>query len=71
MTKLRSAAYREEAKHPDPFAMPSREMLADSLLELKRPSEALVEYESVSPNADRPELRDALGGDGSRRVHVD
>lgn len=60
LTKLRSAADREEAKHSDPFAMPAREMLADLLLELKRPSEALVEYEAVLKRY--PNRFDALCG---------
>lgn len=47
VTKLCSAADGEEGKHSDPFATPAREMLADLLLELKRPAEASVEYESV------------------------
>jgi hypothetical protein len=58
--KLRSAADREEAKHADPFAMPAREMLADLLLELKRPAEALVEYEAVLKGY--PNRFDALYG---------
>jgi hypothetical protein len=60
VTKLRSAADSEEAKHSDPFATPAREMLADLLLELKRPAEASVEYESVSKSY--PNRFDALYG---------
>lgn len=60
VTKLRSAAHREEAKHSHPFAMPAREMLADLLLELKRQSEALVEYEAVLKSY--PNRFDALLG---------
>ena len=60
VTKLRSAASREEAEHSDPFAMPAREMLADLLLELKRPSEALVEYAAVLRSY--PNRFDALYG---------
>jgi hypothetical protein len=60
VTKLRSAADSEEAKHSDPFAMPAREMLADLLLELKRPAEASVEYESVLKSY--PNRFDALYG---------
>jgi tetratricopeptide (TPR) repeat protein len=50
---LRSAAGREDADGVDSLAMPAREMLADMLLELKRPAEALTEYKSalkISPN---------------------
>jgi hypothetical protein len=50
---LRSAADREDADGVDSLAMPAREMLADMLLELKRPTEALVEYRAAlkySPN---------------------
>ena len=41
---LRSAAEREEKDGVDSLAMPAREMLADMLLELKRPADALGEY---------------------------
>jgi hypothetical protein len=44
---LRSAAEREEAHDDEPFATPAREMLADLLMELKRPSEALGAYKDV------------------------
>lgn len=44
---LRSAAEREEAHDDEPFATPAREMLADLLMELKRPSEALAAYKDV------------------------
>jgi tetratricopeptide (TPR) repeat protein len=47
LAKLRSAADREDGRDAEPFAVPAREMLADMLLELQRPSEALREYESV------------------------
>jgi tetratricopeptide (TPR) repeat protein len=40
--------------------MPAREMLGDLLAELKRPSEALVEYEAVLK--DYPNRFDALYG---------
>ncbi len=40
--------------------MPAREMLADLLLELKRPKESLVEYQSVLK--DYPNRFDALYG---------
>lgn len=57
---LRSASDREDAERSDPFAMPAREMLGDLLVELKRPSEALVEYEAVLK--DYPNRFDALYG---------
>ncbi|MDR3721531.1 MAG: hypothetical protein P4L00_08020 [Candidatus Acidoferrales bacterium] len=57
---LRRAATREETESEDPFAMPAREMLADLLLELKRPSEALTEYQTVLK--DYPNRFDALYG---------
>jgi tetratricopeptide (TPR) repeat protein len=50
---LRSAAGREDADGVDSLAIPAREMLADMLLELKRPAEALTEYKfalKISPN---------------------
>jgi hypothetical protein len=60
VTKLHSAVSREDSEHSDPFATPAREMLADLLLELKRPSEALVEYTSVLRSY--PNRFDALYG---------
>lgn len=50
---LRSAAEKQEADGIDSVVIPAREMLADMLMELKRPDEALREYESAlkeSPN---------------------
>lgn len=60
VAKLRSAAQREESTHSDPFSVPAREMLADMLLLLKRPSEALPEYETVLK--DYPNRFDSLLG---------
>jgi hypothetical protein len=57
---LQSAADREDSEHSDPFAMPAREMLGDLLMELKRPSDALVEYQAVLKNY--PNRFDALMG---------
>jgi len=57
---LRAAAEREEMEREEPIAMPAREMLADLLLELKRPAEALVEYKSVLK--DYPNRFDAVYG---------
>jgi len=57
---LRSAADREDADGADSLAMPAREMLADMLLELKRPGEALTEYQAALKNS--PNRFDALYG---------
>ena len=57
---LRSAADREDADGVDSLAMPAREMLADMLLELKRPAEALAEYRAALKNS--PNRFDALYG---------
>jgi tetratricopeptide (TPR) repeat protein len=50
---MRAVADREDAKGVDSTTMPAREMLADMLLELKRPGEAVKSYEATlveSPN---------------------
>lgn len=50
---MRGAAEREESEDMESLSMPAREMLADMLLELKRPTEALTEYKAAlkeSPN---------------------
>jgi tetratricopeptide (TPR) repeat protein len=60
VTILRSAAEREDARDDEPFATPAREMLADLLLELHRPSEALAAYQEVLKNY--PNRFDALYG---------
>jgi tetratricopeptide (TPR) repeat protein len=57
---LRSAADRQDADSVDSLAMPAREMLADLLLELKRPAEALAEYKSALKNS--PDRFDSLYG---------
>jgi len=59
---LRSAADREDADGVDSLAMPAREMLADMLLELKRPSDALAEYKAALKNS--PNRFDSLYGAG-------
>jgi tetratricopeptide (TPR) repeat protein len=59
---LRSAAEREDADGVDSLAMPAREMLADMLLELKRPAEALAEYKAALKNS--PNRFDSLYGAG-------
>jgi tetratricopeptide (TPR) repeat protein len=43
---LRSLAEREESTGEEPVAIPAREMLADLLLEIQRPDQALAEYEA-------------------------
>src|SRR5258707_9002353 len=57
---LRSAADREDADGVDSLAMPAREMLADMLMELKRPAEALAEYKTALKNS--PNRFDGLFG---------
>ncbi len=57
---LRAAAEREEMEREEPIAMPAREMLADMLLELKKPADALKEYQVVLK--DYPNRFDALYG---------
>jgi tetratricopeptide (TPR) repeat protein len=57
---LWSAADREDADGVDSLAMPAREMLADMLLELKRPAEALTEYQAALKNS--PNRFDSLYG---------
>src|SRR6267143_2355657 len=59
---LRSAADREDADGVDSLAIPAREMLADMLLELKRPAEALAEYKAALKNS--PNRFDSLYGAG-------
>src|ERR1700676_635577 len=59
---LRAAADREDADGDDSLAMPAREMLADMLLELKQPTEALAEYKSALKNS--PNRFDSLYGAG-------
>ena len=46
LTTLRRIAESQEAEGDRPLALPAREMLADMLLELKRPQEALPEYQA-------------------------
>jgi tetratricopeptide (TPR) repeat protein len=42
---LRTIAQKEEAEGHEPLAIPASEMLADMLLEMNRPEQALAEYE--------------------------
>ena len=57
---LRRAADREAADGAESVAVPAREMLADLLLEMKRPDESLSAYQSVLQAA--PNRFDALLG---------
>jgi predicted Zn-dependent protease len=53
LTELRAAADREDKNGGESVGIPAREMLADMLLELKRPTDALAEYKAslkLSPN---------------------
>jgi predicted Zn-dependent protease len=53
VTKLRAAADYEDSQRLDSFNVPAREMLAEMLLEAKRPAEALAEFKTAlkhSPN---------------------
>jgi len=43
---LRKIAEKEEAEGDEPLAMPAREMVADMLLDMNRPQDALAEYET-------------------------
>jgi tetratricopeptide (TPR) repeat protein len=43
---LRNIAEKEEAEGDEPLAIPAREMLADMMLDLNRPDQALAEYEA-------------------------
>jgi tetratricopeptide (TPR) repeat protein len=43
---LRASAEKEESTGEEPVGIPAREMLADLLLEVQRPDQALAEYEA-------------------------
>jgi len=43
---LRKIAEKEESEGDEPLAIPAREMLADMLLDMKHPEQALTEYEA-------------------------
>jgi len=59
---LRAAADHQDKNGADSVIIPAREMLADMLLEAKRPSDALNEYKIALKNA--PNRFDALLGAG-------
>jgi len=43
---LHTIAEKEEAEGDEPLAIPAREMLADLMLDMNRPEQALAEYEA-------------------------
>jgi tetratricopeptide (TPR) repeat protein len=43
---LRTVAEKEEAEGEEPLAIPAREMLADMMLDMNQPEQALAEYEA-------------------------
>ena len=51
LAALRASAEYEDAQRLDSFNVSAREMLADMLLEAKRPTEALAEYRSALKNS--------------------
>jgi tetratricopeptide (TPR) repeat protein len=67
LQELRQAAERQERNGGEGVGIPAREMLADMLLELQRPREALAEYRTVLKNA--PNRFDALLG-AARAAHA-
>jgi tetratricopeptide (TPR) repeat protein len=60
LQELRAAADRQDKDGGESVGIPAREMLADMLLELKRPAEALAEYKTDIKNS--PNRFDALLG---------
>jgi hypothetical protein len=60
LQELRAGADRQDKDGGESVGIPAREMLADMLLELKRPTEALGEYKTVLKNS--PNRFDGLLG---------
>ena len=60
LQELRAAADHQDKNGGESVSIPAREMLADMLLELKRPAEALAEYKTDIKNS--PNRFDALLG---------
>ena len=60
LEELRAAADHQDKNGGESVSIPAREMLADMLLELKRPAEALAEYKTVLKNS--PNRFDGLFG---------
>jgi tetratricopeptide (TPR) repeat protein len=51
LAELRAAADHQDKNGGESVSVPAREMLADMLLELRRPSEAIAEYKTVLKNS--------------------
>ncbi|MCU1317153.1 MAG: repeat protein [Candidatus Acidoferrum typicum] len=60
LQELRAGAERQDQDGGESVGIPAREMLADMLLELKRPAEAIAEYKTVLKNS--PNRFDGLLG---------
>jgi len=60
LEELRAAANHQDKSGGESVSIPAREMLADMLLELKRPAEAIAEYKTVLKNS--PNRFDGLLG---------
>jgi tetratricopeptide (TPR) repeat protein len=60
LEEMRAAADRQDKDGGESVNIPAREMLADMLMELKRPTEAIAEYKTVLRNS--PNRFDALFG---------
>lgn len=60
LQELRAAADHQDKNGGESVGIPAREMLADMLLELKRPAEAIAEYKTVLKNS--PNRFDGLLG---------
>jgi predicted Zn-dependent protease len=60
LQELRAAADHQDKEGGESVGIPAREMLADMLMELKRPAEALAEYKTVLKNS--PNRFDGLLG---------
>jgi tetratricopeptide (TPR) repeat protein len=60
LQELRAAADHQDKNGGESVSVPAREMLADMLLELKRPADALAEYKTVLKNS--PNRFDGLLG---------
>src|SRR6266436_3815947 len=60
LADLRAAADRQDKNGGESVSIPAREMLADMLLELKRPAEALAEFKTALKNS--PNRFDGLLG---------
>src|SRR6266705_66466 len=67
---MRAIADHEDAAGVDSLSIPSREMVADMLLELKRPAEALAEYKTALKNSPN-DFDDLLGAARPARASGD